>query len=168
MISSTSSSATVSPGLAVIFHTLPTSSALTSVTRFEAQLRSGFRNRCDLMPEVMAESRRLLDQLAVALCHPVPLDVEVVLQADAYVAAHRDRRRHQRPLVETDADDLPMGARRQPVDLVDEVASGARNATEHAHDEAELERWLEHAHVDQRARVAYMARVKALHLRPNA
>src|SRR5216683_621335 len=167
-IRSTSSSATLSPGLAVIFQTLPTSSALTSVTRLQAQLRSRLSDRRHPVPEVTAQPRRLFHQLTIAASHPSLLQVEVVLETDANVAAHRDRRRDEWPLVEPDADDLPVRSRRQAVDLVDQVTSRAGNAAQHSHDEAELQRRFEHAHVDERPRVADVARVKALHLGPHA
>src|SRR3989442_511918 len=166
-IRSTSSSATLSPGFVVIFHTLPTSSALTSVTRLQAQLRSGLRDRSHLVPEVTAQPCRLFHQLTIAASHLPLLHVKVVLETDANVAAHRDRRRDERPLVEADADDLPVRSRWQAVDLVDQVTSRTGNAAQHSHDEAELQRGFEHAHVDERPRVADVARVEALHLGPH-
>src|SRR5207245_1487108 len=111
---------------------------------------------------------RLFHQLTLAASHLPLLHVKVVLETDANVAAHRDRRRDERPLVEADADDLPVRSRWQAVDLVDQVTSRTGNAAQHSHDEAELQRGFEHAHVDERPRVADVARVEALHLGPHA
>src|ERR1700720_4105933 len=101
------------------------------------------------MSQVAAKSSRLLDELTVAYRHPSLLDVEVVLESDANIAAHRDRRRDKRPLVEADADHLPMRTVGQAIDLVHEVARGAGNAAQHPHDEAELHWRFQHAHVDE-------------------
>src|SRR5258708_28310046 len=54
-IRSPSSSPPLSPAFAVIFQTLPTSSALTSVTRLQAQLRSRLDDRCHPVPQVPAQ-----------------------------------------------------------------------------------------------------------------
>ena len=87
-------------------------------------------HRRDVPAEIVHETCGFLDQLAVALRHLSFLDVKVVLQADARVATHRDGRRDQCPLVEPDADDLPVRFGRQRVDLVGQVTSGARNPAE--------------------------------------
>src|SRR6266851_1072898 len=178
-MSSVSSSATWSPGLAVIFQTLPTSSALTSVIlraalsptlsreAGEGELLPGLGDAGDFAAQVVRQAACFFDQVPVALRHLSLLLVEVVLQTHTYVAAYRDRRRHQRPLVEADADHLPVRALRQRIDLVDQVARRAGDAAKHTHDEAELVGRVEHAHIDERAGVADVSRVEAFHLWAN-
>src|SRR4029077_1190383 len=99
---------------------------------------AGFGLRRDVASELATQTRSLGHQLAVALRHHPFLQIEVVLEADADVATHRDRSRHQRPLVEADADHLPVRARREGIYLVHEVAGGSWDSAEDAHDEAEL------------------------------
>ncbi len=61
-----------------------------------------------------------------------------------------------------------MRARRQRVYLLDEVLGRAGDATEDAHDEAELVGRPQQAHVDQWRGVVDVAGVEAFHLRPRA
>ena len=53
-----------------------------------------------------------LDQVSVGGSHRAFRQVEVVLQPHAHVAAQRDRRGHQPPLIAADADQLPLGVGR--------------------------------------------------------
>src|SRR5215472_18348998 len=116
----------------------------------QSQLLSGFGDRRDQLALLTAHAYRLFDQLAIALRHPPLLEIEIVFKADADVAAEADPRRHQRPLVQPDPDHLPVRAGRQRSDLMHEIASGSRDSSQHAHDQAELVWRPEYPHVDQR------------------
>src|SRR5204862_5790198 len=121
--------------------------------RLEPELLARFGWRRDLRAELPAHARGFRNELAVGFRHPSFLQIEVVFEADPYVAAHRDGSGGERPLREADADHLPVRLWRQRVDLVDEVAGGGGDAAEHAHDEAELIRRIEDSLVDERAGV---------------
>jgi len=86
-----------------------------------------------------------LAQLGVAALDGLGLDpgVELYGRRDAL-----DRRCRERPLSPPDPYHLPVGAPGQGVDLVRQVARRARDAAEHAHDQAELVRGTQHAHVE--------------------
>jgi len=73
--------------------------------------------------------------------------VEIVLQPDANVAAERERRHRERPLLARDADHLPARAGRHLVGLEREVTRAGWDAADDAHDEREVERRLDQAEV---------------------
>ncbi len=102
------------------------------------------------------------------LRHLAVRQVQVVLEADADRAAERERRRHQHPLVARDPDHAPVRARGDVVDHRREVARRRRDAADHAHHAVDVQRRLQHAHVDQRREAADVADVEALVLRFDA
>ena len=67
---------------------------------------------------------------------------ELVLETDADVAAERQRRHRERPLIAADADHFPARAGRHLLGLECEVARARRNPADDAHDEREVIRRL--------------------------
>ena len=98
--------------------------------------------------------------------------VEVVLQPHAHVAAQRERRGHQHPLLAADADHAPVVAALRAaghlLGHVGEVARVGPHAAGHAHHAGDLQRLAQQAHVEQRVEVGHVPGVEALVLGPDA
>src|SRR3954468_1188502 len=136
-----------------------------SDTRLHSEQSPGLFDRGGTPAGVLAHLPRLRDQLAVRARHLAVREIEVVLEADSDRAAERERGRNEHPLLARDADDAPvrplghLGCHRG------EVARCRAHAAYDTHDAVDVQRWLEHAHVDQWIERADVSEVEALVLR---
>src|SRR5256885_8715699 len=123
-----------------------------------------------LATRVARHARGLHHQVPVGARHlrSPGVEVEVVLQPDADVAAQRERGREHRPLLVGDADHFPGGVAREGAGfarLGGEVLHGRADPAEDAHDEGELERLHEQALIEERHDRGGVTQVEALQFR---
>ncbi|ABA52551.1 hypothetical protein BURPS1710b_A2129 [Burkholderia pseudomallei 1710b] len=135
--------------------------------RRQAELAAPLGGRQHARAETLDDLPRTLDERAVRRVHAA-VEPQVVLEADAHVAAEQHRLREHRHLHPADAEARPMRAGRQVVDHRLHRAGVGGRAPRNAEAELEERRIVEEPFLQQLLREPQVARVEDLELRLHA
>src|SRR5207248_3746679 len=119
------------------------------ITRRQTENPSRLARRRHLIAENMDDVCRLLDQRRIAGRELTLLQIDIVLQSDARMAAEQHRLRHHRELMQRNAERKPRRLRRQQVAHIGHGFGGCRLAPGNAEADLKHARRLDVAVLDE-------------------